>query len=84
MLWPIQPGASVVSTLEARRIFDFDDIAEEHEEWTPEARAAYNVAQDDVTGETNPYLVMLEMIDKKYDGVNCKSTVNEIAEWFAT
>ena len=81
MLWPLLSGKDVIATLEERGIFDFDDLDEEHDEWTTEARAAHSMAQADPTGKTNPFLVTLELMDTKYSNVDSKSTVDEIAEW---
>ena len=80
MLWPLLPSKDIIETLDQRGIFDFEDIAEEHDEWTPEARAAHDVTQRDVTNQTNPYLVTLQLTEKKYANVNSQSTVEEIAE----
>ena len=81
MLWPLSPIEDVIATLEKRGIFNFDDLDDQHDEWTPEARAAHAVAQDDETGQTNPYLVTLALTEKKYAKVDCNSTIEEIAEW---
>ena len=83
LLWPLPTSDEVIATLESRGIFDFEDIDDEHDLWTDEAREAQARAQADPTGETNPYLLTLELTEEKYSHINSENSVKEIAERFA-
>lgn len=50
--------------------------------WTPEAEEAFQRAQADETGRTNPYILALELTQAKYANVNADSTFQEVGEAF--